>query len=90
MELFYPIMLFLLHAGDAEGARPELTRHPVLFETVEACEAEGKALGRLATTAEEAERLLDLGYRILAVGLDIDLYRRGLARELSGARAHLR
>ena len=44
MELFYPIMLFLLHAGDAEGARPELTRHPVLFETVEACEAEGKRI----------------------------------------------
>ena len=37
-------MLFLLHAGDAEGARPELTRHPVLFETVEACEAEGKRI----------------------------------------------
>jgi hypothetical protein len=44
VELFYPIMLFLLHAGDAEGARPELTRHPVLFETVEACEAEGKRI----------------------------------------------
>lgn len=55
----------------------------------DACEAEGKALGRLATTAEEAQRLLDYGYRILAVGLDVDLYRRGLERELSGARAHL-
>ena len=48
MELFYPIMLFLLHAGDAEGARPELTRHPVLFETVEACEAAGE---RIVTVA---------------------------------------
>ena len=44
MELFYPIMLFLLHPGDAEGARPELSRHPVLFETVEACEAAGKRI----------------------------------------------
>ena len=52
----------------------------------DACEAEGKALGRLATTAEEAGRLLEYGYRILAVGLDTDLYRRGLSRELSGAR----
>ena len=55
----------------------------------DACEAEGKALGRLATTSAEAEGLLDYGYRILAVGLDIDLYRRGLSRELSGARAQL-
>jgi len=44
VELFYPILLLLRHAGDAEGARPELTRHPVLFETVEACEAEGKRI----------------------------------------------
>ena len=55
----------------------------------DACEAEGKTLGRLATTSAEAEGLLDYGYRILAVGLDIDLYRRGLSRELSGARAQL-
>ena len=33
-------MLFLLHAEDIEASRPELTRHPVLFETVDACEAE--------------------------------------------------
>jgi 2-keto-3-deoxy-L-rhamnonate aldolase RhmA len=52
----------------------------------DACAAEGKALGRMATTAEEAARLQEYGYRILAVGLDADLYRRALARELAGAR----
>lgn len=55
----------------------------------EACQREGKALGRLAATAEEACRLLDAGYRILAVGLDLDLYRRGLGEALAAARAHL-
>ena len=53
-----------------------------------ACEAEGKALGRLAATAEEARELLDKGYRILAVGLDLDLYRRHLGEALAAVREH--
>ena len=55
----------------------------------DACEAEGKTLARLASTAEEAEKLLDYGYRLLAVGLDVDIYRRGLSRELTAVRKHL-
>lgn len=55
----------------------------------DACEAEGKTLGRLAATAEEAEQLLDGGYRLLAVGLDVDIYRRGLSRELTLTRKYL-
>ena len=55
----------------------------------DACEAEGKTLGRLAATAEEAQQLLDGGYGLLAVGLDVDIYRRGLARELALTRKYL-
>lgn len=55
----------------------------------DACEAEGKAMGRMVTGAEEAARLLDYGYRILAVGLDIDIYSRGLSGELSRVREGL-
>lgn len=54
----------------------------------DACVAEGKAMGRLAATAEEAGELLDAGYRILAVGLDTDLYRRSLSASLATVRAH--
>lgn len=55
----------------------------------DACEAEGKALGRLAADAEEAQRLLEYGYRIVAVGLDTELYRRGLSGELAKTREYL-
>jgi 2-dehydro-3-deoxyglucarate aldolase/4-hydroxy-2-oxoheptanedioate aldolase len=55
----------------------------------DACEAEGKAMGRLASTAEEAIQLLDGGYRILAVGLDLDVYRRGVGEAIAATRRHL-
>lgn len=55
----------------------------------DACEAEGKVLGRLAATTQETEALLDSGYRILAVGLDVDLYRRGLSDLMAHARQRL-
>ena len=74
------------------SGRPGLFDHPDYLaaedEVRRACEAEGKALGRLAATAGEARELLDKGYRILAVGLDLDLYRRHLAEALAAAREH--
>ncbi len=74
------------------SGRPGLFDHPDYLaaedEVRRACEAEGKALGRLAATAEEARELLDKGYRILAVGLDLDLYRRHLGEALAAVREH--
>lgn len=55
---------------------------------LEACKKEGKAAGQLGSTPEDCERLLDRGFRAVACGLDLDLYRRSLTSGIQQIRRH--
>ena len=61
-----------------------------LDTVVAAAKRHGKAAGFMAGSAEEAAMLLDRGYRILAYGGDLWLYRAALREGLEKTRAHAR
>ena len=67
---------------------PEFAR--AVMQLLEAARRTGKPLGRLVTSVEEGERLLDEGFRMLLCG-DIMLLepalRRGLGRRRSRGRS---
>ena len=58
-----------------------------LRTVVSACERRGKAAGMATDSVEDAERLLERGFRLLAYGHDITLYRRALGDGVARLRA---
>ena len=65
---------------------PAQFEHPDYLAAVDsvldACEQEGKVAGQLGQTVEECLLLLERGFRSVAFGLDLDLYRRSLTSGL--------
>ena len=65
---------------------PAQFEHPDYLAAVDsvldACEQEGKVAGQLGQTVEECLLLLERGFRSVAFGLDLDLYRRSLTNGL--------
>lgn len=64
--------------------------HPDLLAAVERAEAailgSGVALGGVARTPDQANRMIERGYRMLALGFDWSLLQRGAAAVLDGVR----
>ena len=69
---------------------PAQFEHPDYLAAIDqvgqACERQGKALGQLCTNVEEAKGLLARGFRCLAYGLDIILYKEALGRGIDELR----
>ena len=63
---------------------PEFTT--ALERVVAACEHHGKAAGYLVNTIEEGTEMLGRGFRCIAYGGDLWLYRRALAEGIEGLR----
>ena len=63
---------------------PEFTA--ALERVVAACERHGKAAGYLVNTIEEGTEMLRRGFRCIAYGGDLWLYRRALAEGIEGLR----
>ena len=58
-----------------------------LARVADAAERNGKAAGYLALSVEEGQRMLELGYRMLAYGGDLWLYQAALREGLAGLRS---
>ena len=66
-----------------------LTHYPklsALDRVVDACERHGKTAGYLVNTIEEGTEMLRRGFRCIAYGGDLWLYRRALAEGIEGLR----
>ena len=68
----------------AQFDHPEFTA--ALDRVVDACEHHDKAAGYLVNTIEEGTEMLRRGFRCIAYGGDLWLYRRALAEGIEGLR----
>ncbi|MEE2657279.1 MAG: aldolase/citrate lyase family protein [Candidatus Latescibacterota bacterium] len=55
---------------------------------IDACEKEGKTVGRVGGLPEECAALIDRGVRIISYGVDLDLYRNALTQGIGQIRKH--
>ena len=62
--------------------------HAAIDTVLDACEREGKVAGQLGGMVEECVKLLERGFRAVAYGLDLDLYRRSLSNGLEDIHRH--
>jgi 4-hydroxy-2-oxoheptanedioate aldolase len=64
--------------------------HPDVLEAIERAEmavlGSGVALGGVARSPDQANRMIERGYRMLALGFDWSLLQRGAAAVLEGVR----